>query len=385
MDIVSEQRIELPAGLQNFNTSKLLLSLLTFFAGAIALPLLLNLWFLWGWLLFSSVILVKFYQREIEQRNAQFKQLVGQTNSQIGQLKNQQNTQILELEGQIEKIQQQAQLYKTVLDTIPDWIYVKDNDHNYIFANHSFCQAIPDLKIGQSDDLFMPMDFCKKAWLDEKAVMENTKSFINVEEQAGDTWFSTTKVQWRSEDTDKLQGIIGVTRNVTDAVVNRQRIEESNILIKEKIEKLHKIKAEARQSRGLAEACYKNFDTMSFTIGDINTKNDQIAETVTLIKGLANQSKLLSINAAIEAAKAGDSGRGFGVVAHEVRELAERSEEAVTEIESAISAGTQVISEGNRIADEVGQSFHQTIDNFQQIAQAMDLLSDELLQIEQSV
>ncbi|NDI34263.1 methyl-accepting chemotaxis protein [Chengkuizengella sediminis] len=78
------------------------------------------------------------------------------------------------------------------------------------------------------------------------------------------------------------------------------------------------------------------------TLTDLST---DILQVVDVLQQIASQTKLLSLNAAIEAARAGDHGRGFGVVASEVRKLAESSEKSSKEVESIISQITREIND----------------------------------------
>ncbi|AWB65743.1 hypothetical protein C2869_04500 [Saccharobesus litoralis] len=333
----------------------------------------------WGWIVIAIIGLIVTYKmqqqtvvaHQVEQDNRELEKVQAEK-AQLAE-------QLQTLQQQLETAQANETLYHSVLDLIPDWIYVKDTQHNYVFANKSFLEALPDLEIGYSDDKFMPPDFCKKIWHDEQAVIQRNMRLKDVEEQAGETWFSTTKVQWKDpKQANQVVGIIGVTRNVTEAVNDRLTVQNNSEQIKQKISRVHAIQSDTTQAREKAAQCSTVVDKMSQIIVEINSGNEQIEQTIELIKGLASQSKLLSINAAIEAAKAGESGRGFGVVAHEVRDLAERSEQAVTEIQSAINSSSQVINTGTGTMEETNKAFEVTIQHIESISGSLDELSDDL-------
>jgi methyl-accepting chemotaxis protein/NAD-dependent dihydropyrimidine dehydrogenase PreA subunit len=111
------------------------------------------------------------------------------------------------------------------------------------------------------------------------------------------------------------------------------------------------------------------------TVENLGKSSDQIGEIVQVIEDIADQTNLLALNAAIEAARAGEQGRGFAVVADEVRKLAERTTKATKEIASMIKQiqkdtngavasmelGTKEVSNGKLFAQRAGESLREII------------------------
>jgi methyl-accepting chemotaxis protein len=144
----------------------------------------------------------------------------------------------------------------------------------------------------------------------------------------------------------------------------------------------------ASEMRKISEAVQSS----STIVEDLGKQSDQITSIVNTIKEIADQTNLLALNAAIEAARAGEQGRGFAVVADEVRKLAERTSLSTTEIAGMVTkiqggtrsavtsmqAGVEQVSNGVELANQAGDSINRIRDGAERVTMVVNAISDSI-------
>ena len=133
-------------------------------------------------------------------------------------------------------------------------------------------------------------------------------------------------------------------------------------------------RGQVREAVGAIASMSREITTSSQTVQTLAGQVRDIGKVVDVIRGIAEQTNLLALNAAIEAARAGEQGRGFAVVADEVRALAHRTQTSTGEIESMIGA---VQTTTDQAVAAMGNS-QKLADNTQLLAQAADAALDRI-------
>ena len=204
-----------------------------------------------------------------------------------------------------------------------------------------------------------------------------TTEVASAVEQMTKTIMETTKNSSRAAEAAKNSGVIA---------------KEGGKVVGETIEGMNRVASVVKKSADTVQALGKS--------------SDQIGEIIQVIDDIADQTNLLALNAAIEAARAGEQGRGFAVVADEVRKLAERTTKATKEIATMIKQiqkdtegavvsmklGTEEVEKGKALADKAGQSLteiirgsEEVVDLVTQVAAASEEQSSAAEQISKNI
>lgn len=124
----------------------------------------------------------------------------------------------------------------------------------------------------------------------------------------------------------------------------------------------------AEEALAFAESGRTSLDLTIEAVKEIEKSSTEIAEIVGLIDEISFQTNLLALNASVEAARAGDQGKGFSVVASEVRNLAERSAKAANEVKTLVASSIETVDKGVTLATDSGDALTKIVASVQGVS-----------------
>ncbi len=150
----------------------------------------------------------------------------------------------------------------------------------------------------------------------------------------------------------------GLSRDMTANADNAQKANETVLNVKEQI-----------------VSSNHEMSNLVSAMSDIRQSSSEIQKIVGAIQGIADQTNLLSLNASVEASRAGEAGKTFAVVAKEIRDLAAKSADAVKQTEELIHASHQAVERGIRIADDTAKSLSLVVEGANEVSSSVDQIN----------
>ncbi|MEM6755712.1 MAG: methyl-accepting chemotaxis protein [Planctomycetota bacterium] len=200
-----------------------------------------------------------------------------------------------------------------------------------------------------------------------------TQISASSEQLSGGSQDQSNQVTQVSAAVEELSAsVIEVARKAADAANNSQRsgevAEQGGVVVEQTVDGMNAIRDAVASS--------------AQSVNELGKRGEQIGAVIQVINDIADQTNLLALNAAIEAARAGEHGRGFAVVADEVRKLADRTVKATQEIADSIeavqnetgqavermNAGSQRVEQGVDLAQQAGSSLGEIVGNVGELA-----------------
>lgn len=164
----------------------------------------------------------------------------------------------------------------------------------------------------------------------------------------------------------------GSTEQASSIQQTSSTLEESSSMVHQTTQNTKEADVLAKQSKEAADKGDIEMKTMLAAMEELKHSSGEISKIIKVIDEIAFQTNILSLNAAVEAARAGDAGKGFAVVAEEVRNLAQRSAQAAKDTSGIIESNISLSEKCLSISEQVSESLIEIKDETHKVSELLD-------------
>ncbi|MDD3467822.1 MAG: methyl-accepting chemotaxis protein [Campylobacterales bacterium] len=197
---------------------------------------------------------------------------------------------------------------------------------------------------------------------------------------------TTLQIGKRAEDTARTIEEVNITSQKVSSMLSRNEqelIEDEHEINKAATEVAHASKEVLAVSNELQNIA-TNQTILSEKLNRLSDEAEQVKSILTVIAEIADQTNLLALNAAIEAARAGEHGRGFAVVADEVRKLAERTQDSLAQSNSTVSIIVQSVNDAANNMSSSAVNINKLTQRAANVTEMMNKTTHEIVQTAQN-
>lgn len=208
-----------------------------------------------------------------------------------------------------------------------------------------------------------------------KCIQENKYTYIDVTREVYGAYGRVSAYPLYDDETQEVIG------SFTLALPR-----ELQVTLKEMAETMEKglseVSAAMEEMAAAASEVSTNQDGLHHEIEKVQTNANEINTVLAFIKEIADETKMLGLNAAIEAARAGDAGRGFGVVAEEIRKLSDESKETVVQIKELLDRVNAAIENTMQMSDATLSNTEQVAATTEEVNASLEEMSSLAIQLD---